>query len=208
MKILRGWGEQEEEVDPAAIDWPNLSIKTLDFRVRQEAGPLNVLGRIKFMFPNKYDVYLHDTPYQEDFAKSKRLFSHGCIRIEKPIEFARYLLKDKPGWSEEKILGQINENGERTLMLKRTIPIYILYCTAWQEDNGPVEFRRDVYGRDDKLDVALKESPPQRSGHGSSAAGRGERGVNRAALPRWGKASVTSNHSSRALTFFPSSCIF
>ncbi len=160
MLILRGTGDEEVEVDPTSIDWSRLSEKNLNFRVRQEPGPQNILGRLKFVFPNEYEIFLHDTPYQEDFAKTSRTFSHGCIRAEKPIDLALYVLRGKPGWDLESILTAIDAGVERTVKLVEPINIYFLYCTAWQEDDGMIQFRPDVYKRDARLMEALGQIPP------------------------------------------------
>ncbi len=160
MVILRGYGEEEAEIEPASINWTKLDEKNLDFRVRQEPGPQNILGRLKFVFPNKYDIYLHDTPYQEDFAKTARAFSHGCIRAEKPVELAVWVLRGKPGWDLRQILAAIDAGDERTVKLVEPINVYFLYSTAWMEDDGTLQFRADIYERDKKLTEALGVKPP------------------------------------------------
>ena len=98
IKVLKGWRAKEKEIDPKTINWAEVEEKTAMFHFRQEPGAFNMLGTIKFTFPNKYDIFLHDTPYQEDFGKVSRIFSHGCIRAEKPLELAVYVLRNKPGW--------------------------------------------------------------------------------------------------------------
>jgi murein L,D-transpeptidase YcbB/YkuD len=160
MVILKGYGEQEVEIDPASIDWTKLNEKGLDFRVRQEPGPQNILGRLKFVFPNKLDIYLHDTPYQEDFAKAARAFSHGCIRAEKPVELAVWVLRGKPGWDLKQILAAIDAGDEQTVKLVEPVNVYFLYSTAWKEDDGTIQFRADIYQRNKKLIEALAAKPP------------------------------------------------
>jgi murein L,D-transpeptidase YcbB/YkuD len=160
MTILRGSGDQEVEVDPASIDWAGLKEKNLDFLVRQKPGPDNILGRLKFVFPNKYDIFLHDTPYQEDFAKTARAFSHGCIRAEKPIELAAWVLRGKPGWDLKQILAAIDAGEERTVKLAEPLNVHFLYSTAWMGDDRTVQFRPDIYERDKKLTEALAAKPP------------------------------------------------
>ena len=91
MRVFRGWGGEAQELDPAAVDWSRLSAGSFPYRLQQDPGPLNALGRVKFMFPNKFDVYLHDTPSRELFDKTSRPYSSGCIRIEKPLELADYI---------------------------------------------------------------------------------------------------------------------
>jgi len=135
--------------------------KNLNFRFRQEPGPHNALGRIKFMFPNKYDVYIHDTPSKDLFAKTERGFSSGCIRIEKPIDLATYLLRGNGIWTYEKITTEINKNVEKTVSLLEPINIHLLYWTVWVDDNENIQFRNDIYGRDKLLEEALYQPPPK-----------------------------------------------
>lgn len=160
MKILRGRGEGESEVDPATVDWKNLEAEGLDFYIRQEPGPLNVLGAVKFAMRNKYEIYLHDTPYQEDFAKTARAYSHGCIRVEKPIDLAARLLQGLDGWTPARIRDAIALGFETKIDLARAAPVYFQYGTAWVAGDRTVEFRPDVYGLDDKLIASLDSRPP------------------------------------------------
>ena len=151
MVILQGWGDEERELDPATMDWPNVSPSTYpNLHLRQLPGSLNILGRLKFIMPNKLDIYLHDTPYQDDFKQQARIFSHGCIRAEKPFDLAAYLARS-PLWTKDKILAAIEGNDERAVYLSEPVPIYVTYCTAWPKTDGVVEFRGDVYGSDEKL---------------------------------------------------------
>jgi murein L,D-transpeptidase YcbB/YkuD len=160
MVILRQQGEELVEIDPALIDWARLTEKKMDFLIRQMPGPNNILGRLKFVFPNKYDIYLHDTPYQEDFAKSARAYSHGCIRAERPVELAVWALRGKAGWDLNQIWAAIDAGEERTVKLSEPIDVFFLYSTAWAEDDGTVHFRPDIYDRDKKLIEALATVPP------------------------------------------------
>ena len=123
--------------------------------IRQKPGAKNALGRVKFMFPNSFNVYLHDTPSRSLFGRAARAFSHGCIRIEKPIELAEYLLRDNPDWDREKILAAIDQGRERAVTLKDPIPVHLVYWTVWVDDAGVVQFREDLYGRDAELEKAL-----------------------------------------------------
>ncbi|HEV2851577.1 MAG TPA: L,D-transpeptidase family protein [Thermoanaerobaculia bacterium] len=129
-------------------------------RLRQRAGDDNPLGKIKFMFPNEFDIYLHDTPADHLFSKAERDFSHGCIRLEKPIELAAYLLKGDPKWTPEAIQAAIDSGEHETITLPRPLPVHILYWTAWVEPDGTVEFRKDIYDHDDQLEQALAKEPP------------------------------------------------
>lgn len=159
IKVLKGWGPQEKEIDPETIDWSKISANKLAYRFRQEPGQLNPLGRIKFILPNKFDVYLHDTPSKRLFSESVRTFSHGCTRIEKPLDLGEYVLRDVPGWTREKFLAAIEKGTEQTIVLPHPINVNFLYLTAWVDEQGVLQFRNDVYKRDEQLDVALRQKP-------------------------------------------------
>lgn len=120
-------------------------------RIRQKPGPQNALGRIKFLFPNRFSVYLHDTPSRTLFNQTVRTFSHGCIRIEKPFDLAVWALRDEPRWTPEAIRAGIDAGGERTVALSRKIPVHVAYWTAWVGDDGTLRLGRDVYQRDAEL---------------------------------------------------------
>lgn len=161
IKVFKGWGTETKEIDPTTINWLEINEKNFNFRFRQEPGLHNALGRIKFMFPNKYDVYIHDTPSKDLFAKTERGFSSGCIRIEKPIELATYLLRDTEIWTYEKITTEIDKNVEKTVKLPEPINIHLLYWTVWVDDNENIQIRNDIYGRDKLLEEALYQPPPK-----------------------------------------------
>jgi len=159
IRVFRGWGAETREIDPRTVNWSHVTAANFSYRLRQEPGPMNALGRVKFMFPNKFNVYLHDTPAQELFAKPERTFSSGCIRIEKPIELAEYLLQSDAKWTREKILAVADKRIEQTVRLPEPMPIHLLYWTAWADEDRTVQFRADVYARDGKLYEALIERP-------------------------------------------------
>ena len=156
MKVLRTDGS---EVDPVSVDWYNVTRENFPYRIRQEPGPENALGRVKFMFPNQYNVYIHDTPSRNLFLHTDRSFSSGCIRINKPLEFAAYLLKDNPVWTPELIKNIVDQGRERTVNLPNPVPVHILYLTAWADDDGMVYFRKDIYKHDTRLLTALAQPP-------------------------------------------------
>lgn len=160
MKVFKGWGADAQPIDPKTIDWTKVTASNFPYRLRQDPGPNNALGRVKFMLPNKYSVYLHDTPSRELFAQSERPFSSGCIRLEKPMELAEYLLADQPEWTPQHIRQVLGEKGERTVRLQQPIPVHLLYWTAWVEDEGTIHFRRDIYNRDAHLLHALDAPLP------------------------------------------------
>ncbi len=159
IRTYRGWARSAEEIKPETVDWKNISMETFPFVFRQEPGPLNPLGRMKFMLPNKYNVYLHDTPSKGLFALKSRAFSHGCIRLERPDDLAEYLLQDDPEWKKEKLTAVMKE-GERTrIKLLNPINVHVVYLTAWVDEKGVMQFRNDVYERDARLDKALRNKP-------------------------------------------------
>jgi murein L,D-transpeptidase YcbB/YkuD len=160
IKIIKGWGENSEEIDPKTIDWSKVTGSNFNYRLRQEPGIQNPLGRIKFMFPNRFGVYLHDSPSRRLFAKSRRIFSHGCIRIERPVDLAEYLLKGDPNWTRNKIIEAIKGSKEQDVPLPEPINVHILYLTAWVDNEGSLQFREDIYGRDERLDKSLRKEPP------------------------------------------------
>jgi L,D-transpeptidase YcbB len=167
MVVLNAKGQ---EVNPQTIDWLKEGMR---YTVRQNPGPQNALGRVKFMFPNKYMVYLHDTPSRALFAQEERTFSSGCIRIEKPLELAALLMADMPGWTPEAIHAAMQQSTERTVFLKSPLGVYLYYLTAWglssahKDSSSPVAFsqsrplarvryRADVYGHDGEILKGLR----------------------------------------------------
>lgn len=144
------------EVEPGSVDWSKVTGKT-SYRLRMDPGPENPLGQVKFMFPNAYSIYLHDTPSREDFDRSRRDFSSGCIRVERPLDLAAYLLRDDPRWTPDRIAAALRNPGEQTIPLRRPVPVHLLYWTAWADHDGHIHFHEDVYGRDSALDQALSE---------------------------------------------------
>jgi len=145
------------EVDPTTVDWS--ATARFPYLLRQDPGPRNALGRIKFMFLNKYHVYLHDTPAGALFAEAQRDFSHGCIRIQRPIDLAVYLLQD-PLWDRDAVLLALDDAVDRSVPLPEPIPIHLLYWTAWASGDGTIQFRRDIHDRDAPLLKALRAPPP------------------------------------------------
>ena len=107
---------------------------------------------MKFLFPNPYNVYLHDTPADNLFARRGRAFSHGCIRVEEPAALARYVLRDQPDWTEPRILAAMNAGTEKAVKLREPIPVHIVYFTAWVDEKGGLHFQPDIYGYDGAAD--------------------------------------------------------
>ncbi len=148
IRVFSDWGRDAIEIDPDSVDWSQYNAHNFAFRLRQEPGAANSLGRIKFMMPNPYAVYLHDTPAQHLFRRAVRTFSSGCIRIEQPVRLATALLQDDRQWTEADVMQLIDSRENRGVVLSRGIPVYMLYLTAWVDDAGRAHFRDDVYGRD------------------------------------------------------------
>lgn len=160
IKVFKNWSNNAQELDHEAIDWKKMERRNFTYKLRQEPGPKNALGRVKFMFPNKFAVYLHDTPKHSLFKELIRDFSSGCIRVEKPIDLALYLLKDDPQWTREILLQTVKTGKRKVVELKKPIPVHLLYWTAWVDESDMLYFRDDIYDRDRPLDRALKEKPP------------------------------------------------
>jgi murein L,D-transpeptidase YcbB/YkuD len=116
--------------------------------IRQLPGKDNALGKVKFLFPNSFDIYLHDTPDKSLFAQKNRALSHGCIRVADPLSLAQFILGDQGDWTKEKIMQAMNSDKEQTVAVKKKVPVQINYYTAWSDNNGRIHFRNDVYGHD------------------------------------------------------------
>lgn len=157
-QLLSGWGSDPAVIDPYTVRWDTITARNFPYRIRQLPGPWNALGRVKFMFPNDFSIYLHDTPADYLFKESKRNFSHGCIRVEKPVELAQYLL---PELTVEEAKQLMNRRSPIARSLDEHIPIYILYWTAWVDAEGYLHFRDDLYSLDKESIMALREMEEQ-----------------------------------------------
>ena len=123
--------------------------------IRQRPGGDNSLGRVKFLFPNSFNIYFHDTPSKSLFEKDQRAYSHGCIRLSDPVWMANYLLENSPEWTPEKIEDAMNSGVEKFVKLKRSVPVIITYYTAWIDENQKLNFRQDVYGNDEAVSAKM-----------------------------------------------------
>lgn len=160
--VLQGWGAAEHEVDPATVDWKQWTADTLPYHFRQAPGPENPLGKVKFVFPNAFDVYMHDTPAQELFASSRCAFSHGCIRVSHAMDLAAALLKLDGRPDPPAFLARAVASGQtQRVDLTHPVPIYIIYMTTWVDGSGVLEFSPDVYERDPELLHALNAPLPE-----------------------------------------------
>lgn len=135
-------------INPKKEDWTSEDLDTNDYQIVENPGPGNSLGLVKFIMPNNFNVYLHDTPADHLFAKNKRAYSHGCIRLEKPVDLAEYLLKDRPEWSVDKIKEAMQGSEPVTANLKKKYPVMIEYRTVWEDEAGQLNFREDIYNHD------------------------------------------------------------
>jgi murein L,D-transpeptidase YcbB/YkuD len=135
------------EKDPDYLERNNIELDESGQHYRQRPGEGNSLGQVKFLFPNHFNVYLHDTPAQALFNRIERDFSHGCVRLSHPTDLAKYVLRDQPEWTEDRIAEAMSSGVEKSVALKQRLPIYLVYFTAWEE-NGALQTRPDVYGLD------------------------------------------------------------
>jgi L,D-transpeptidase YcbB len=146
MEVLSG----DNVIDSRSIHWKDFEDK-VPFTFRQKPGKNNALGKMKFLFPNNFNIYLHDTPSKNLFGESKRAFSHGCIRVENPKQLAVYLLKKMESWDVGKIDEVLATNQEKWIQVRPNFPVYIAYFTAWVDEEGQLNFRNDIYHLDQQL---------------------------------------------------------
>lgn len=158
FEVLRG----REVIDPATIEWAEVDTAKINFYVRQKPGPLNSLGLVKFMFPNQFDVYLHDTPARSLFRRAGRAASHGCIRVERPEQLAQFALSRNPEWDLRKIRDAMRRDSSQQVGLRQKVPVYIVYFTSFVRD-GAVSFRSDLYGTDRRAIARLRKGDNQSS---------------------------------------------
>lgn len=156
MKLFGRLNNQTYQVNPDAIDWSTINPADSTFRIRQEPGAGNSLGQIKFIFPNRYSVYLHDTPARNLFAQPRRAFSHGCVRLEDPFGLAEVLLSSGDGAISKHDLRYLAKKSKSKIVaLEQPVPIHITYMTAWADEHGVVHFRPDIYKRDSQFAASL-----------------------------------------------------
>lgn len=158
IRVFSSWAANATELDPMIIDWSVISGRGFPFKLRQDPGDGNALGRVKFMFPNKFNIYLHDTPSKSLFNRTMRAFSHGCIRVEDPFRLAKLLLSEDDRWTPERFEETLELGDRRVVNLPHPINVHLTYQTAWVDDAGEMQFRPDIYGRDRRLAEALDAS--------------------------------------------------
>ncbi len=163
VRLFSNWQADAIELDSTSIDWNQVSKNQINsYKLRQDPGPWNALGRVKFIFPNRYSVYMHDTPGHDLFSHTKRDFSHGCIRISDPLALAIFILDgQKGGWDRQSVEAVFNQDSRKIIPLTTDMPIHITYQTTWVDKEGLIHFNDDIYGRDAKLYSVLinKEIP-------------------------------------------------
>ncbi|MEO6213890.1 MAG: L,D-transpeptidase family protein [Vicinamibacterales bacterium] len=150
MEVVDGTGNA---IDASSIDLSDSAA----YRFRQRPGSDNSLGLVKFMFPNQFNVYLHDTPADSLFERAARSLSHGCVRVEQPQALAEYVLRDQPEWDGERIAAAMHAGEEKTVKLKAPLPVYLGYWTARARPDGTMQFRRDVYNVDSRLAARVED---------------------------------------------------
>lgn len=150
-EVLPGIRRDRKYLEKQHMEW-------IDGKVRQKSGPNNALGLVKFLFPNSYDIYLHDTPSKSLFDENSRAFSHGCIRLSDAEKLANYLLKNDTAWSPKKINTAMHLGKEQTVSVKKSETVFIVYFTAWVDEQGQLNFRKDLYERDKRLAAMLLEN--------------------------------------------------
>jgi murein L,D-transpeptidase YcbB/YkuD len=148
--LYKGWGPNAKKIDPASINWKKYvgNKKPIPYHFMQDPGSRNALGRIKFLFPNKYSVYIHDTPSKRLFFREVRAFSHGCMRIQKPRELLKALSLYNSNLHVSKLMKKLHTDDNTQIGLNKKVPIDIVYLTSFVDDYGNLHFRRDIYGYD------------------------------------------------------------
>ncbi|MDF1654318.1 MAG: L,D-transpeptidase family protein [Coxiellaceae bacterium] len=147
LTVYKNW-QKDTVIDPALIDWQQYTgKKDLPYLLSQDPGEKNALGMVKFIFPNEHDVYLHDTQAKSLFSRDQRNFSHGCVRLEKPLMLYQYLISQNSEASQQKASIAMQSGKTKHFRLKQEIPIYLTYITAWVDDQGHVEFAKDIYNK-------------------------------------------------------------
>jgi L,D-transpeptidase YcbB len=156
IRVFRGW-ENAREIDPKTVDWSTVDKEKFPYWLRQDPGPKNALGQVKFLFSNPYEIYLHGTPDRHLFERAVRTFSSGCIRVKDPVRLASYLLNDGSQQMEEEILATIHLGTNQSVQLPIAVPIYLVYWTAWVDQDGKMNFRHDIYSRDAALNGSFDD---------------------------------------------------
>ncbi len=148
--VFDGWDAASRKLSPSEVDWSRITPEAMRYRLRQDPGPLNPLGRLKFVLADSGGIYLHDTPARQLFEHPARAFSHGCIRLERPLDLAAFALQGMTGWTRADIVAAAKQGKRQAVRLDRPLAVHAVYRTAWVDRDGTVQFRPDVYGHDAK----------------------------------------------------------
>ena len=159
IRVFGSWNKNAQALDPASIDWNKLSADYFPYRLRQDPSQRNALGQIKFIFPNSKSIYIHDTPGKSLFSRQERAFSSGCVRIEAPLALALELLNDQR-WNRDRLKRVTTREQPVSVVLKKPIPVHLVYFTAWVDEDQTINFRKDIYGHDARLFQALYHPVP------------------------------------------------
>lgn len=160
--LFENWRQGADLLDSTRIDWANVDPDAFSYKLRQRPGAENALGRLKFMLPNDYAIYLHDTPARADFDANQRSFSHGCVRVADPEGLANAILAGQSDWTRDEIVAVVESGERKQVNLDENLPVQITYLTAWVDSDNRVHFRNDVYDRDQILADALTKNPRRR----------------------------------------------
>ncbi|MEM9441140.1 MAG: L,D-transpeptidase family protein, partial [Pseudomonadota bacterium] len=160
--VFENWRRNAGTLDTEQVDWANLRPEDLGYKLRQRPGPANALGQLKFMLPNEFEIYLHDTPNRTDFSENQRSFSNGCVRVADPEGLANAILRGQSGWTLDQIQEAIASGKRTQINLDDALPVQISYLTAWVDDTNRVHFRNDVYDRDQILADTLNNNVRER----------------------------------------------
>jgi murein L,D-transpeptidase YcbB/YkuD len=158
FRFYRGSGDERVEVDPRKVDWRKVSPRAMPYWVRQDPGPKNALGQIRLTLPNIYDVFLHDTPDRHYFARAERALSSGCVRLERPVDLAEWVLRQTPGWTREAIDAADADPVTKHVQVRRPVPLHLVYFTAFTV-NGDLHLREDIYGVDARFVAGIERRP-------------------------------------------------
>ena len=172
IRVYDGWGADAHEINPESVDWTQYGPNNMPFALRQDPGPENALGPVKFDFANDYAVYVHGTPVQSLFQLSARSLSSGCVRAEHPVDLAKYLLRNDHNWPAARIDDVVHKATTISAPLADPLPIMLTYQTAWVDADGVVQFRADIYGLDGSSDVPTAGKPIVPTPAGTGASGK------------------------------------
>ena len=165
IRVFESWKPGAPELDRKSIDWSDINRFNMAYKLRQDPGPRNALGTMKFLLPNKRAVYLHDTPDKHLFQMARRDRSAGCVRVENPLELAMFLLQGDPQWTREQFREAIASKKNTWIPLRQPVPVYIVYRTVWVDGNGLLHFRDDIAGHDRSLENEIRKAHPLNHEH-------------------------------------------